>query len=98
MLESLFRFLPDLERSRALDVACGDGSLTKDFLSKLFDKIDMFDECPIAIKTVNGWRKDVTVIDRVEQSSIEKFIIHDYYSLIILRWVTGYLKDMELVR
>ena len=40
----MFKYLPEIHRERALDIACGIGNLTRDCLTNWFDKIDMFDK------------------------------------------------------
>ena len=78
-------------------MGCGDGILTKDFLSKKFVKVDMIDQDPVAIKIVKTWSGNDDTIDRVEAVKIQDFQFKHTYSFIILRWVPGYLTDSELV-
>ena len=43
LIKELIEPLTDLKKGRALDVACGIGNLTKDFLCDHFANIDIFD-------------------------------------------------------
>jgi len=49
-LRLFIRSLRNHKYNRALEVACGQGLLTKDLLSKLYKYIDMFDQCSKAIE------------------------------------------------
>ena len=59
MLENFFDGLPNMKKERVLDAACGDGRLTTDFLSRKFEKIDMFDKCPDAFDIISNLKKEV---------------------------------------
>ena len=56
IIEALLKKLPGLDLTRALEVACGDGRLSKDLLQKWFKKIDLFDQCSNAITEVKKLR------------------------------------------
>ena len=50
VLKELFKQLPSLRFDKALEVAAGDGQLTKDLLRLEFREIDCFDQCPTSVK------------------------------------------------
>lgn len=50
VLEELLDSLPHIGHARALEVAAGDGQLSKDLLRHRFKEIDCFDQCPKAVK------------------------------------------------
>ena len=65
------RFLDELKhlnKGRALDVAAGDGKVTKDLLNKRFEYVDCFDQCPTGVKKLEELRQLVPVIDLVDQA------------------------------
>ena len=97
VLEGLIKNFPNLDRARALEAGCGDGRLSKDLLQKWFEKIDMFDQCPEAIRIVKAQKEEAKYIGDVEQASFQKYVCKRHYSAIFMRWVTGYLDDKELV-
>ena len=49
-LKMFLQKLPNHRSYRAIEVACGDGRLTRDLLSGYYQKIIMFDQCPQAIE------------------------------------------------
>lgn len=53
ILDKFLKSLGKIDKSCVLEVACGDGRLSKDLLSSWFEEIDMFDQCPKAVKLVN---------------------------------------------
>ena len=97
ILEALFKKLPGLDNSRALEAACGDGRFTEDLLHNWFNKIDLFDLCPIAIGKVNALKDKVKAIDDVRVADMLSYQFHHTYSAIVLRWCVGYLNDQQLV-
>ena len=48
-LPTVFDSIYSEKQERALEVACGSGKLTRDFLSKRYQKIDFFDKNPLAV-------------------------------------------------
>jgi len=43
LLEKMIKPFTKIKKDRALDVACGIGNLSKDFLCKKFTSVDLFD-------------------------------------------------------
>ena len=50
ILQGFLDTLPQRPKYRAIDVAGGDGRLTASLLVKQYNKVDLFDICPEAIK------------------------------------------------
>ena len=59
MLEDLFGDISGKDDERVLEVACGDGRLSKDFLHKHFKCIDMFDKDFKACQIAKGLKSTV---------------------------------------
>ena len=52
-LAGILKDLKYLKRERALEVACGEGHVTREVLLGQFCEVDLFDPCPYAIAKVN---------------------------------------------
>jgi len=50
LLEVVFDKLHHIDRGRVLEVAAGDGRVSRDLLMTRFEAIDCFDQCPVAVK------------------------------------------------
>ena len=50
ILQDMIRKIDGRSRFRAIDVAGGDGRLTMGLLLDEYDKVDIFDQCPEAVK------------------------------------------------
>ena len=50
ILKLFIASVTDMKYTRALDVAGGDGRISKALLLKHFHKVDLFDQCPIAVE------------------------------------------------
>ena len=96
ILDSFFNKLSYMSKERALDAACGDGRLTSDFLSRFFEEVDMFDQCPKAINIVNNLKKEVKQIKNVQLKKMQNYVFTQLYTCIILRWATGWVEDDEI--
>ena len=72
-VEILKRFLGPIQpRSlfRALDVAGGDGRLSVGFLLNLYVRVDLFDQCPEAVKRAKRAMKSHQALGYVSQSTM----------------------------
>ena len=49
-MKDFLQSIEDLSHFRALDVAGGDARFSKSLLVKLYDKVDLFDQCPIGVE------------------------------------------------
>ena len=86
-----------MDKERALEVGCGDGMLTRDYILPLkFKAIDMFDKCPKGIDKVNELKSEFSTIDSVSIEKMEDFVWQRDYSAIYMRWCVGYLDDNNL--
>ena len=97
MLKGLFKLIPNMGTARVLEPGCGDGRLTQDFLQFRFQAIDMFDKCEKAIDKILAWKDTIEAIDRCECSLMSDFQSSKPYDVIIMRWVSGYLPQNELI-
>ena len=98
-IEILQNFLPDKEqhsRHRALDVGGGDGRITQHFLTKEYQRVDLFDQCPKAIKKAKKAMDKNVAFGYAEEATMENFKWEFTYSAIYMVWVSGYLNDMAL--
>jgi len=78
----------------ALEVACGDGSLSNDLICRYYTKIDLFDRDPVEIKKVTKkfakekWARHITC------NSMENYCFDPQaYDLIVFRWCIAFLDD-----
>ena len=83
-----------------LDVGCGNGRFL-DFWSPWYDKIDMFDQCPVAVEDT---KKRIFQLDLKRRASVTKHSIRTFpwtkypkYDMIFMCHVVGYMNDDELV-
>ena len=99
-IEILKRFLGSVvPRSlfRAIDVAGGDARLCSSLLFRSYRKVDLFDQCPIALKKAEQVMKDHPRGGHVTLSTMQKFKWVFQYSAIFMVWCSGYLGRQELV-
>ena len=93
-IEEFLRKLTHHKYSRALEVACGRGLLTRDLLSKKYKSVDMFDQSNEAIKEAGDSNIGSRNVVITEVNSMEAFDFTQcpQYSAIYLRWCIGYLE------
>jgi hypothetical protein len=96
-LRSFLDGLAHLGRGRALEVAAGNGIVSRDLLQHKFECIDCFDQCPTALRKLEALRRSVPAMDLVDQATMQSYVWQRHYTGIFLRWCTGYLDDEELV-
>ena len=82
---------------RALDVAGGDGRLSKRFLVEQYLTVDHFDRCPTAVRKAREALLRHARFGYSKQSTMQDFDWQFEYSGIFLVWVAGYLGDTALV-
>ena len=82
---------------RALDVAGGDGRLSKSFLLSQYSKVDIFDQCPTAVTKARKALLGHSRFGYAAQSTMQDFDWRFDYSGIFMVWVVGYLADSALV-
>ena len=77
--------------TRALEVACGSGTLTRDLLSSKYDGVDLFDACSGAVADATENTKALGNIGCIEMCKMEDYVFARKYSAIYVRWCIGYL-------
>ena len=55
LMETIIGIVPGMSFEYALEAACGDGRLSKDFLVKKFKNVDLFDIDQDSIDVVKKW-------------------------------------------
>ena len=82
---------------RALDVAGGDGRLCTSLLLKSYRRVDLFDQCPEAVKKAKRILLRHERGGNVTQATMQAFQFSFDYSAIFMIWCAGYLGRSELV-
>ena len=83
---------------QALDVAGGDARMSTGFLLNAFAKVDLFDQCPEAVKRARHAMQRHKSFGYVSQATMQSFEWRFRYSGIFMVWCSGYLVRPELVR
>ena len=91
------RGLASLEYARALDVAGGDGRLSKELLLELFDAVDLFDRCKVALAKVSQFKALLPKLKHVDEATMQEYQFKERYNLIMMCWCCGYPDDDELI-
>ena len=97
LLKEFLASLESLEYTRAIDVAGGDGRVTKECLCGLFPAIDLMDQCPKAINLVMQVKHFFPRLKNVKKSTMQDYEFKHEYNLILMNWCIGFLDDNELV-
>ena len=71
--KQLLESIESLDYERALEVAAGDGIFTFDLLGDLYQTVDCFDQCPVAVEKLEILRRKVVAIDLVDQASMQGY-------------------------
>ena len=83
---------------QALEVAAGDGRVTRDLLAHYFGRIDCFDQDMGAVKKLEKLqRRHADQIRKVDQCRMQAYCWDGAYDCIMVRWCSGYIADAELV-
>ena len=100
VIEKFLKRLKNHKYSRALEVACGRGLLTKDLLSEKYEAVDFFDQSEEAIElaVVNNLNSRHIVITEVKRMQDFDFNQYPRYSAIYLRWCLGYLPRSDQIK
>ena len=91
------RGLASLEYARALDVAGGDGRLSKELLLELFGAVDLFDRCKVALAKVGQLKALLPKLKRVDEATMQDYQFKERYNLVMMCWCCGYLDNDELI-
>ena len=91
--------LPKHKYTRALEVACSQGLLTKDLLSKKYGEVVMFDKCHIAREEADDNNIDNKNVLVEKPCSMQDYKFGPYrsYTGIYMRWCLGYLNRDEQI-
>ena len=65
--------LPSMKKESVLEVAAGDGRLSKDLLKGIFQRIDCFDQCPQAVAQLEMLRQSIIQINFVDQYTMQTY-------------------------
>ena len=77
LLEKVLEPFKNIKKDRALDLACGIGKLTKDFLSKRFNNVDLVDLDAEDIEKARQLKLIIPQIDRVEHEAMQDFTANE---------------------
>ena len=83
---------------RALDVAGGDARVASSSLMNCYMHVDLFDQCPEAVKKAVSVMKAKKNCGIITQSSMQTFPWSEDYSTIFMVWCSGYLDDVPLMK
>ena len=101
LIEQMRGFVDGLKSMKsftALEVACGECHVTRDYLMHKFFRTDLMDQCPESIKLAEKLQVESGKIGDVKKSSMQDFMTINKYNCIVLRYCIGYLDDDELVQ
>ena len=82
--------------TRALDVAGGDGRFSVDFLIKKYEKVDLFDQCPIGYGKAKQAMKYKRGAGDVKEASMQNYRWDNKYTGVYMIWCAGYLSETLL--
>ena len=78
-------------------MAGGDGRISKSILLDYYYKVDLFDQCPIAVdRAVRSMGKH-KACGLITKASMQSFEWTFHYSFIFMVWCAGYLEDKDLI-
>ncbi|VDN52172.1 unnamed protein product [Dracunculus medinensis] len=85
---------------RAIDCGCGVGRITKNLLLPIFNTVDMVDITEEFIeKSAKYIGRENKRVGKKYISGLQDFVfLNNYYDIIWIQWVTGYLTDQDLVK
>ena len=89
--------LPHRQLFRAMDVAGGDGWLAENLFVSQYQRVDLFDACPVAVLRAKEKLSDWQNFGYAEEALMQDFRWHYKYSAIFMVWCIGYLEWSELV-
>ena len=97
VLKDFLSTIPGRSLLRALDCAGGDGRLSTSFLMKTYQCVDLFDQCPVAVKKAKRAMQGNKAFGYVDQATMQGFEWRFNYSMIFLVWCSGYLTSLQLI-
>ncbi|XP_004208335.2 N-terminal Xaa-Pro-Lys N-methyltransferase 1 isoform X1 [Hydra vulgaris] len=86
---------------RAVDCGAGIGRVSKHFLLKRFEVVDIVEQCENFTNNINNYMDDVNLSLRIENiynEGLQTFNPkQNYYDVIWIQWVIGHLTDEDLI-
>lgn len=86
---------------KAADCGAGIGRVSKHFLLKVFDKVDVVEQCENFTKNVHNYMGDEELSNRIENIfnvGLQEFDPEEgHYDVIWLQWVVGHLTDEDFI-
>ncbi|XP_042909323.1 N-terminal Xaa-Pro-Lys N-methyltransferase 1 isoform X2 [Parasteatoda tepidariorum] len=85
--------------NQALDCGCGIGRVTKHFLLKHFQNVDMVEQNKTFLDAADDYLdQDAKRVTRKFNSGLQDFVPDEnYYDVIWIQWVIGHLTDDDLI-
>jgi len=78
-----------------LEVAMGEAHVSREVFLPRFEEVDMFDRDSHAVNMALALQKKHPRIKRVELSTMQAYQFQTKYSLVFMRYVSGYMSDGE---
>jgi len=83
-------------RFRAMDVGGGDARMSLNMFTDFYNKVDLFDPCPVAIERAKKALEGNNAFGYAEKATMQNFEWKFLYNGIFMVWVAGYLSDSSL--
>lgn len=97
-LDAILAFENPPATNLALDCGAGIGRVTKYVLLPRFEKVDLVEQDEKFLKTAEEFiGKSNEKLGTLYQNGLQNFKPHKTYDLIWCQWVTGHLKDYDLI-
>jgi len=97
-LKTLWKLPKPMGKTYALDCGAGIGRITKNLLSRFFDRVDMVDQCPKFIEQAQQNFAGNSKIGELYCCGLQKFNPEEgKYDVIWIQWVLSHLTDDDLV-
>lgn len=96
-LQDIFKLKPTANRKRALDCGAGIGRVTKHFLGRYFDEIDLVEQDEAFSKQIQNYVGTSCSIGQIFNKGLQDFEPEPgKYDVIWSQWVLGHLTDNHL--
>lgn len=87
----------ELGTSQALDCGAGIGRITKNLLTRFFDKVDLVDQDPKFIEEAKNGLSEHPKVGQFYCSGLQEFKPEEKkYDVIWMQWVLSHLTDEDL--
>ena len=97
LMQEFFESLPVKSTDSALDVAAGDGRVSRDLLLPLYNHIDAFDQSHESVQELQKLQNTNSKLENIFTSTMENFDWQKKYGGIWLSWCVGYLNKKKLI-